>query len=66
MKDEKVLKMFMALKRISKYQTLDNLRRESEKDYGLSYEEVLEMAYDNVIQEAKSAIKGARPPSLCK
>lgn len=38
------------------------LRKNSEKEYGLTYEEALEMAYQNLQTVAANAIKGRRPP----
>ena len=38
------------------------LRKNSEKDYSLTYEEALEMAYENLRTVAANAIKGRRPP----
>lgn len=53
--------MLQTLKRISKdYQTSDQLRRNSEKQYGLEYEEALEMAYENVQEEARQAAVGVK------
>lgn len=53
---------FDALKRIARgYQTSDQLRR-SAGQYGLSHTEELEMAYENIQQEAKRAIHGKRRP----
>jgi hypothetical protein len=54
-----------ALKRIAKdYQTPDQLRRNCQKQYGLRFEECIEMVYENLQFEAASAIKGKRrPPS---
>jgi hypothetical protein len=37
------------------------MRKNAERDYGLDYEEVLEMAYENLQNEAKSSCKGIRP-----
>lgn len=51
-----------ALKEIASYMTTAQLRRESERRYGLSYEEGLEMAYENVVGTAKHALKGYRKP----
>lgn len=49
------------LKKIaSGYQTPDQLRRDSEKEYGLEFEEAIEYAYENIQCEAKSAVKGVR------
>ena len=53
---------FDALKEIASYQSPAALRRSSEKQYGLSAEEALEMAYENIIQAAKLAIRGKRRP----
>lgn len=54
---------FAALQKIAKaYQTPEQLRRNSEREYGLVYEEALEMAYDNIQTEAKNAIHGKRRP----
>jgi hypothetical protein len=55
-------KMYAALKRITKYQTVPQLQRTAGKDYGLEFNEALEYAYENVIQEAKNGIKGVRLP----
>jgi hypothetical protein len=53
---------FDALKCIASYSPPDRLFRTAEKEYGLSYYEALEMAYENVIEEAKSALRGRRRP----
>jgi hypothetical protein len=50
------------LKRIAAYDTVERLRRRAEKDYGLSFNEALEYAYDSVREEARQAIKGKRRP----
>lgn len=51
------------LKRIAKgYQTTEQLRRNAQKHYGLPYDEVLEMVYDNLQAEAADAIRGKRRP----
>lgn len=51
--------MYLALKQISQeYQTPEQLRRNSSKQYGLDYEEALEMAYENIQQLAKDATRG--------
>lgn len=62
MKANNELVYFDALKRIAAYQTPDQLRRGAEKQYGLSYEEALEYAYENVLSEARVATKGKRRP----
>lgn len=54
-------RMFLALKKISKgYETPEKLRKSANQDYGLDYEEVLEMSYENLQTEAAQAIKGVR------
>lgn len=60
--EEVNLKMYNALKRITRYQSPDRLRRRSLPDFGLDYPEALEYAYENVIGEAKAGIKGVRFP----
>jgi hypothetical protein len=66
-KSELAIKMYNALKRIAKgYQTPDQLRRNCDKQYGLGFEESLEMAYENLQQEAKDGIKGIRVVTLTK
>ncbi|KVF22901.1 hypothetical protein WJ06_10100 [Burkholderia cepacia] len=46
------------------YQTPAQIRRNSEKKYGLPYEEALEYAYENIQQEARNAIRGVRAPKV--
>lgn len=53
-------KMHSALVRIKCYQTPNQLKRDSEKDWGLDYVEALEMAYENMQIEAKQALKNVR------
>jgi len=51
------------LKRIAKgSQKTSQLRRNSEREYGLQYLEALEMAYENLQEAAASAIRGKRRP----
>lgn len=53
--------MYATLKQISKnYQTPKQLRKSCERDYGLEYEEVLEMSYENIQNEASKAIRGVK------
>jgi len=53
--------MRATLRRICKdYSTPAQLRRNSEKDYGLGFEEVIEMAYENIQQDAAYAVKGVK------
>lgn len=50
---------FDALKRIAAYQTPQQLHKSHLKDWGLDDpNEAIEMAYENVLFEAKNAIKG--------
>lgn len=60
-------RMLSTLKTISKgYQTPEQLRRSSEKKVGLEFEEALEMAYENIQQEAKLATNGIVKINLTK
>lgn len=54
--------MHHALKRIAAYDSSDRLRRSSQKDWGVDFEEAIEMAYENVQQEAKNGLRGIRIP----
>jgi hypothetical protein len=56
---------FDALKRIVRYQTSDQLRRHAGQ-YGCDHADELEMAYENIQQEAKNALKGRRRPKDAK
>lgn len=42
------------------YQTPDQLRRGSEREYGIAADEAIEYAYENMQQEARNAVKGVR------
>jgi hypothetical protein len=53
---------FDMLKRITLYQSVEHLRRHSERDWGLPFNEALGMAYENVIEDARRAIRGKRRP----
>ncbi len=53
-------KMRNALIEITKYQTPYKLRKDSEKDWGVDFEEAIEMAYENIQVTAKDAVKGVR------
>lgn len=49
------------LLRISKeYMSSEQLRKKSQKMYGLDFEECIEMVYDNIQGEAKQAVKGVK------
>ena len=60
---ETAQRLFDALKRITAYQSPDRLRKSAEKQYGLEGDEAIEYAYENVLEEAKLAIKGIRRPA---
>ena len=62
MDNNKLLKLYDALKHITEYIPPAKLHRIAEKQYGLSGEEAIEMAYENVLQEARIAIKGMKVP----
>lgn len=51
-----------ALRRISAYMTPAQLQRQAARAYGLPYTEALEMAYENVCEDARTALKGYRRP----
>lgn len=53
------LKLLGALQRISRYQSVERLRRDAHH-VGLHPGEHVEMAYENVLAEAKAAVKGVR------
>ena len=54
-------RMREALRRIScDYQTPDQIRKTSERDFGLGGDEALEMAYENMRVDASEAVKGIR------
>ena len=55
-------RLYDALKRITQYAPPEKLRTQAEKRYGLGEDEVIEMAYESVLTEAASAIKGMRRP----
>lgn len=62
---EREQRMYDALKRIARaYQNLEQLERSAEKQWGVSYKEALEMAYENIQQEAANAIRGMRRPTI--
>lgn len=56
------IQMHRGLRRIRDYMNPEQLRRKAEKIYGLPYEEALEMAYENLLREAKDALKVVRVP----
>ncbi len=60
--EKRAQKMFDALKRITRYHSPERLRKISEKEYGLTGDEAIEMAYENVLIEAKDVLRGMRRP----
>jgi hypothetical protein len=58
------LDYFIVLKRIARYMDTEELHRRGEKLYGVSGPEAVEMAYENVLAEARGAIKGKRAPKV--
>lgn len=44
--------MLSALRRIAAYDTIEELQKNSGMNYGADYEEALEMAYENIKEEA--------------
>jgi hypothetical protein len=59
---ERERRLFDALKCITMYAPPEKLKKQSGKAYGLSGGEAVEMAYENVLAEAKAALKGLRRP----
>jgi len=53
--------MLEALKTIKAYQSPSRLRKDSEKDWGLEYEDALEMSYENIQATAALACKNIKP-----
>lgn len=56
------IRLYTVLKRIASYQSVAQIRRSAERDWGLDPEEALEMTYENVLGEAKFALRGLRRP----
>ena len=56
-------RFWRALYTISKYMPPRELETKSERVYGLTPIEVIEYAYENVLNTAKAVIKGTRKPS---
>lgn len=56
---EMIYQMYKALNTIANhYQTPQQLQKNSGKQYGLEYEEALEMSYENIQQVAKEGMRG--------
>lgn len=63
MNDKNYAHMFSALKRIKSYQSPAQIKKKSWSDWGCQDgNEALEMAYENVLQEARDGLKGVRKP----
>lgn len=56
-------KLYDALKHITQYESPAKLRRMAEGEYGLTGDEVIEAAYENVLEEARAAIYRMRRPA---
>ncbi len=59
-------RLYDALKRISLYDRPERIRRDAGKRYGLEPGEAVEMAYENILAEAKAAVKGMRRPKTAQ
>lgn len=58
-------RMRETLIQISKnYSTPTQLRKESRGEWGLDFEEAIEMAYENIQGEAKSAVANVKPITI--
>lgn len=61
-KQEQFNRMYEALKEISEnYYPVNVLQSISESKYGVEPDEAVEMAYENMQDEAKRAIRGIKP-----
>lgn len=58
------LRYWQALKQITQYHDPSALLKKGKDLYGVSGEEALVMAYENMQEEAKSAIRGRKRPVL--
>jgi hypothetical protein len=57
-------RLYDALKRINEYRSPEYIRKHSGKEWGLDDgNEAIEMAYENVLNEARVALRGVRRPS---
>lgn len=64
MTDAQAARLYDALRRIASYDSPEKLRRNSWRVYGLDEpSEAIEFAYENVLAEAKAAIRGMRRPA---
>jgi len=58
--------MYNTLVRIKSYDSPAKLRKQSRGDWGLDFEDAIEMSYENIQLEAKHGIKGVYTPSQIK
>jgi hypothetical protein len=59
--------MLYTLRKIAKvYMSPDKIRKNCEKDYGLEFEECIEMVYDNIQGDAEAAARNVRPIEITK
>lgn len=56
-------RLYDALKRITRFMSPVRLRRVSQKEYGLGPNEAVDMAYENILDVARNAIRGMRRPT---
>lgn len=56
------MRLWTALKVIGAYYTPSKLRKKAEAEYGLSYEEALEMSYENIQATAIGAVRNVTKP----
>lgn len=59
---DKIRRLYDALKAVAQCDTPDQLKRDSQNEYGVEYDEALEMAYENVRQIARNAVRRMRRP----
>jgi hypothetical protein len=67
MNEKHYAQMYNALQRIRHYQSVHRLKNHSEKDWGLDNgHEAVEMAYENVLDEARIGLRNVRKPPAGK
>lgn len=59
-KQQRLVALIEQLKRMARYQSVEQLRKNSQKQYGLDAEEAIECAYENLQSEAKLALSLAK------
>ncbi len=63
MNEKHYAQMYFALQRIKHYQTPEHMKRFATREYGLDDpRDAIEMAYENVLHEAKCGLRGVRKP----